>query len=103
MKTSDEIISCGSISLNRSTMTVMVSGSEVELNSKEYFLLDYLIRNKNMILTRKNILENVWSDNLDVNDRVVDSSIRRLRESLKGASRQIKTVIGRGYKLTEEQ
>jgi DNA-binding response OmpR family regulator len=43
----------------------------------------------------------VWGDNLDVSDRVVDGTIRRLRPSLGEASSQIKTVFGKGYKLTE--
>ena len=54
------------------------------------------------VLTRRAILERVWKDDLDVTDRVVDTAIRRLRDNLGEASGQIKTVIGRGYRLTEE-
>jgi DNA-binding response OmpR family regulator len=82
-------------------MEVTVNGREVEIQAKEYSLLYYLLSNKETILTRENILDHVWGDNLDVNDRVVDGTIRRLRASLGEASSQVKTVFGKGYKLTE--
>ena len=97
-----EEIRCGDISLNRKSMLVKVSGQEISINAKEYFLLVYLLENKGSVLTRQSILEHVWGDDLDVNDRVVDNTIRRLRESLGDASGQIKTAIGRGYRITEE-
>ena len=97
-----DTLRCGSISLNKKTMLVTVKGRETAINAREYFLLVYLLENKDSVLTRQSILEHVWGDDLDVNDRVVDNTIRRLRESLGAASSQIKTVIGRGYRLTEE-
>ena len=97
-----DTLRCGSISLNKKTMLVTVKGRETAINAREFFLLVYLLENKDSVLTRQSILEHVWGDDLDVNDRVVDNTIRRLRESLGDASSQIKTVIGRGYRLTEE-
>lgn len=97
-----DTLRCGVISLNRKSMLVKVSGQEIAINAKEYFLLVYLLENKGSVLTRQSILEHVWGDDLDVNDRVVDNTIRRLRESLGDASGQIKTAIGRGYRITEE-
>ena len=97
-----DLLSCGSISLNKRTMLVKVNDREISVNAKEYFLLLYLLENKNAVLTRRAILERVWKDDLDVTDRVVDTAIRRLRDNLGEASGQIKTVIGRGYRLTEE-
>ena len=87
-----DVLQCGAISLNRKTMLVTVSGREIPINAKEYFLLVYLLENKGSVLTRHSILEHVWGDDLDVSDRVVDNTIRRLRESLGTASGQIKTV-----------
>ena len=97
-----DILRCGTISLNKNTMLVTVGGREVAINAREYFLLVYLLENKGAVLTRKAILDHVWGDDLDVSDRVVDNTIRRLRESLGSASGQIKTAIGRGYRITEE-
>ena len=82
-------------------MTVTVNGKEADIRSKEYFLLLYLLENKNAILSRERILDRVWGENFDVNDRIVDNAISRLRTDLGEASKQIKTVIGRGYKITE--
>ena len=97
-----DILRCGTIFLNKNTMLVTVEGREVAINAREYFLLVYLLENKGAVLTRKAILDHVWGDDLDVSDRVVDNTIRRLRESLGSASGQIKTAIGRGYRITEE-
>lgn len=97
-----EHLSCGAITLDKKTMLVRVSGREIAINAREYFLLVYLLENKGSVLTRQAILEHVWSDDLEVNDRVVDNTIRRLRASLGSASGQIKTMIGRGYRITED-
>ena len=96
-----EMLSCGAIKLDKRTLNVTVNGREIYLNSKEYSLLYYLLTNKDCILTRQAILDHVWDDNFDVSDRVVDNTIRRLRNALGEASSQVKTVFGRGYKLTE--
>ena len=96
-----EVLKCGAISLNRRAMVVTVNGREIEIQAKEYALLYYLLSNKDSILTRENILDHVWGDNLDVSDRVVDNTIRRLRACLGEASSQVRTVFGKGYKLTE--
>ena len=96
-----ETLSCGAITLNCHTMTVTVNGKEADIKSKEYFLLLYLLENKNATLSRERILDRVWGENFDVNDRIVDNAISRLRTDLGEASKQIKTVIGRGYKITE--
>jgi DNA-binding response OmpR family regulator len=82
-------------------MTVTVNGKEADIRSKEYFLLLYLLENKNATLSRERILDRVWGETFDVNDRIVDNAISRLRTDLGEASKQIKTVIGRGYKITE--
>ena len=97
-----EEIRCGDIKLNKKTMLVKVKDREITINSREYFLLLYLLENKGSVLSRRSILEHVWGDDLDVNDRVVDNTIRRLRECLAEAAGQVKTVIGRGYRITEE-
>ena len=98
---SDEVLTCGAVSINKRTMGVTVNGREIDIQAKEYSLLFYLLSNKESILTRESILDHVWGDNLDVNDRVVDGTIRRLRACLGDASSQIKTVFGKGYKITE--
>ena len=96
-----EKLKCGAIELNKRTMEVTVKGRAIDIQAKEYSLLFYLLSNKESILTRENILDHVWDGNYDVSDRVVDNTIRRLRACLGEASSQVKTVFGKGYKLTE--
>lgn len=97
-----DMLSCGSISLNKRTMIVKVNDREVSINAKEYFLLVFLLENKNAVMSRKDILKHVWEKDYEVTDRVVDTAIMRLRDTLGEASGQIKTVIGRGYRLAEK-
>ena len=89
-----DVLKCGAVELNKRTMAVTVNGREIDIQAKEYSLLFYLLSNKESILTRENILNHVWDDNLEVNDRVVDGTIRRLRASLGEAAAQVKTVFG---------
>ena len=96
-----DVLKCGAISLNKRTMEVTVNGREIAIQAKEYSLLFYLLSNRETLLTRENILDHVWDGNYDVSDRVVDNTIRRLRACLGEASSQVKTVFGKGYKLTE--
>lgn len=96
-----EKLKCGAVELNKRTMQVTVNGREIAIQAKEYSLLFYLLSNKGSILTRENILDHVWDGNFDVSDRVVDNTIRRLRACLGEASAQVKTVFGKGYKITE--
>lgn len=97
----DDVLKCGAIELNKRTMEVTVKGRAIDIQAKEYSLLFYLLSNRETLLTRENILDHVWNDNFDVSDRVVDGTIRRLRACLGEASSQVKTVFGKGYKLTE--
>jgi DNA-binding response OmpR family regulator len=71
-----------------------------ELTKKEFDLLEYLIKNQGIILTRNQILENVWGMDYFGSDRVVDDTIRRLRKKMEEVS--IETVYGYGYKLVQK-
>jgi two-component system, OmpR family, response regulator CssR len=77
--------------------TVLEDHQEVILTNKEFSLLLYLIENKNVVMTREQILEKVWGDHYFGSDRVVDDTIRRLRKKL--ARIHIETIYGFGYKL----
>ncbi len=94
-------ISCGKISICPSTLSVKVDDTEVELAPKEYALLKYLIENKGRVLERETLLTRVWGYDFDGNDRVVDNHIKKLRNSLGDAGKQIKTVFGKGYRMEE--
>lgn len=100
MVISKEII-CGKISLNLITFEVTVNGESIELAPKEFSLLRYFLEHKNWVLSRQTLLDKVWGYDYFGNDRIVDNHIKKLRHALGDASGQIKTVISKGYKLTE--
>ena len=76
---------------------VLGNGVSIELTTKEFELFIYLLKNRNIALSREKILENVWEENYYGSDRVVDDLMRRLRGKLVDAD--IETIYGYGYKL----
>ena len=78
--------------------TVLMDNEPVELTTKEFMLLEILIRNKNIALSREKLLELVWGYDYMGETRTVDVHIQRLRKKL-GLDDQIKTVFKMGYRL----
>ena len=80
---------------------VFVDGQKKDLTPKEYELLQYLILNKNIALSRENILNKVWGYDFFGEDRTVDTHVKMLRNSLGNYRDKIVTVRGMGYKFEE--
>lgn len=78
---------------------VKVNNESINLTPKEFDLLLYIIKNKNIALSREQILDNVWGFDYFGDTRTVDTNIKRLREKLKDKSSLITTVRGSGYKF----
>lgn len=76
-----------------------VDGIPVTLTLKEFELLELLIRNKNIVLSRDRLLEEVWGYDFDGETRTIDVHIRTLRQKLKSAGDLIETVRGVGYRM----
>ncbi len=93
-----ELLKDDLVEINLNKRVVMVEGKEVELSPREYRLLIYLIKNKNMSLSRDQILDSVWGFDYDGEWRNVDTHIKRLRKKLGKSSDKIKTVYGFGYR-----
>lgn len=89
------------LELNLLTRKVKRSGKEIELHHKEFLLLEYLLRHKEQVLTKTQILEKVWQYDFDPQTNVVDVLVCRLRAKIdKEANRKlIKTVRGVGYAI----
>lgn len=94
-------IVCGDIRMNIITLQVTACGEAVELAPKEFSLLKYLMEHKNWVIDRDTLLNKIWGYDYFGSDRVVDNHIKKLRKALGNAGGQIKTVITKGYKLTE--
>ncbi|GIZ08074.1 response regulator transcription factor [Flavobacterium sp. UMI-01] len=101
-----ENVTIGDLSINPKAKTVERDGVSVVLTAKEFKLLYYLARNKEMIVSREQILENVWDINFDMNTNVVDVYINYLRKKIDKPFEQklIHTIKGLGYviKLQDE-
>lgn len=80
---------------------VFVDGTKKDLTPKEYELLQYLVLNKNIALSRENILNKVWGYDFYGEDRTVDTHVKMLRNSLENYRDKIVTVRGMGYKFEE--
>jgi two-component system, OmpR family, copper resistance phosphate regulon response regulator CusR len=91
------------LKINDYTKTVTLEGEEVSLTTTEYKLLLHLLKNKNKVLSRMDILEAVWGVDYDLGTNVVDVYINYLRKKidLKAEDKIIHTVIGMGYVMRE--
>lgn len=94
-----DILSCGGVELDVRRHTVTVNGVPAELTLKEFELLRILMKNRNAVLTRDNLLESIWGYDCAGETRTVDVHIKTLRQKLGSGSEIIKTVRGVGYKI----
>ena len=92
-------LTAGEVTMQLSAQKVFVSGAEISLTPKEYALLLCLMRNKNTVMSREQLLVKCWGYDYDGEARAVDTHIRRLRDKLGTAAGYVKTVIKAGYKL----
>lgn len=93
---------CGHITLDNRSMLVYINDTIIELPRKEYDLLKALMEQPERVLNREQLLTIVWGYDYDGNERVIDNHIKNLRKYLGDAAVQLRTVIGRGYLLTEK-
>lgn len=78
---------------------------EIELTTKEYALLEYLIRNKGRIVSRSMITQHVWKHNFDTESNIIDVYIKRLRAKIEkpGTPRILNSIRGVGYRMKEPE
>jgi len=92
------------LKMNLISKEVSRAGKDITLTAREFKLLEYLLKNKNKLVTRIDILENVWEVNFDLSTNVIDVYINYLRKKIEREfdSKIIKTVIGMGYIIKDE-
>ena len=78
-----------------------VEQAEVELTAKEFALLHGLMMRPGRVMTREQLLDDVWGTDIAVTTRTIDTHLKRLREKLGSASHLIETVRGVGYRFSE--
>lgn len=90
--------------LDTSSYRVEGNGKSIELGPTEFKLLRFLMDNPDRVFSREQVLNNVWGDNVYVEERTVDVHIRRLRKALEKAhlENMVQTVRGAGYRLSNK-
>ncbi|MBX0289513.1 DNA-binding response regulator [Hymenobacter sediminis] len=98
-----QVLRIADLELNLDSKTVTRAGQRIDLTTKEYALLEYLLLNRGKIISRVDIAEKVWELNFDTNTNVIDVYVSYLRKKLdKGYdTKLIHTVVGMGYVLRE--
>jgi two-component system phosphate regulon response regulator PhoB len=98
----------GSPVLERATLRLdperhrcFVEQNEIELTAKEFALLHGLMMRPGRVMTREQLLDDVWGTDIAVTTRTIDTHLKRLREKLGPASHLIETVRGVGYRFSE--
>ena len=89
----------GALYLNPAKHIIQVNGKDVVLTLKEFQLLCYLVKNKGNVMTRDQILQEIWGYEFDGENRTVDVHIRTLRTKLGEAGSLVETVRGIGYRI----
>ena len=89
--------------INKPTREVQMDGSVIEnLTPKEYDLLVFLLQHPNQVVSREQLLEQVWGYQFYGDERTVDVHIKRIRKKITGGDRYFHTVWGVGYKFEEQ-
>jgi len=93
------VINYGKITMIPEQHIVKVDGKEINLTLKEFELLKYLMINKNMVLSRDQIMQVVWEEPFSLESRTIDMHIMSLRQKLGEEGKHVCTVRGIGYRL----
>lgn len=88
----------GPYTIDLESRKVCLGSEEIALTSKEYDLLALLYKNPGQAFSREHILEEIWGQDYDGSDRVVDDLMRRLRQKM--SKLRVETVYGFGYRLS---
>lgn len=93
------LLKVADLEINMDMKTVSRAGQTIKLTPKEFFLLEFLVRNKNRVVSRMDILENVWDIQFDLGTNVVDVYMNYLRKKIDKPfeHKLIQTVVGMGY------
>jgi DNA-binding response OmpR family regulator len=96
-------LQCGPVTLDMVSHLAYRDEVEIELTTKEYALLEFLMRHKNRIVSRSMIMQHVWKHSFDPESNIIDVYIKRLRTKIErdGAQQLIQSIRGVGYRLRE--
>ncbi len=99
----DDIFEYEKLQINFAAHIVRVNGQKVSLSPKEYELLKYMVKNRNIALSREKLIMDVWGYDFYGDDRTVDTHVKLLRKNLGEYGRLIVTLRGVGYRFETER
>lgn len=96
-------LQCADLTLDLVTHYAYRAEKEIELTTKEYALLEYMMRNKDRILSRSMIMQHVWKHDFDPESNIIDVYVKRVRQKIErpGQSQLIHSIRGVGYRMRE--
>jgi DNA-binding response OmpR family regulator len=94
------VLEAGPLLIDVTAHTVKLDGRDVPLTAKEFQLVEYLLRHKNEVIGKDQLLDHVWSDDARVQHNTVETFIANVRKKMGRHETLIKTVRGYGYKIT---
>ncbi|MFN8015988.1 MAG: response regulator transcription factor [Acidimicrobiia bacterium] len=100
------IYKSGEIQIDLTKKTMKIGPNDIELTKKEFSLIEYLVSNKGLILSKEQIINHVWEYESDILPNTVEATVKNIRNKIKKYSNNeklISTVRGFGYKLTEQE
>lgn len=101
----DNTITAGPLTLDTEKKIAVREGKEIKLTAKEYSILEYLMHNKGIVLSRDKIMHHIWNYDYEGGSNIIDVYIRTLRNKVDAGFDQklIQTVRGMGYVIKTEQ
>jgi DNA-binding response OmpR family regulator len=100
-KLEENVLKIGTVTLNNTSRSLTSGKYEIHCTPKEFFMLEYLMKNRNRVISRQEILEHVWGGDADLFSNKVETHLANLRKKLKGKAKKdfICTVPNGGYKI----
>ena len=105
VKNKDQVLKVKNLTLDTNTSKVKMNNSPIELSPREFAILEYLMRNKNIVVSKQQIVNNVWNYETDILPTTIEVHIKHLRDKIDGVfgTDLIRTVRGFGYELNDEE
>ena len=99
----EKVLECGGLQIYAGKHEVRFRDTKIDLTRKEFKMLQYLMENKGIVMTRDQILNHIWGYDFDGETRTVDVHVRTLRQKLGEGGNIIETVRGVGYRIGERE
>jgi two-component system phosphate regulon response regulator PhoB len=95
-------LTVGPVTLDPASNSVAIGGERIDIGQAEYKLLKFMMAHPERVFSRGQLLDKVWGNHAEIEERTVDVHVLRLRKALKSADGMVKTVRSVGYMLSEK-